>query len=280
MSRCLYCYEELQPGDTTLHVKCSRRVFSQSTPPTLPYSPAQIAEQNTKELYIEKQSNTLQFIDESAQYTILSGDELLLEAVAMRMADIGRVSVAPHTLIRSTDGAMHHIRRSIAHGKKGADIEVQKLSDLAVDQTDSYESIAEILKKHSTTPKLDIINLYERVLFCYLVGDTQLDLASFSMAKTVCGSSLSPASSIIPRTLTTPNSSMAMSLNGKQNDLTRTDFESAMRAGGLESKIIDNLFSKFEKLIDEWCNVVDSSPLSEELKESLKFQMIIRFDTL
>lgn len=284
MSKCLYCYEELSPSESTLHVKCSRRVFSISTPPQLPYSASEIALHKGAQLVIDKVSNTLKFTENKGHYTLLSNtdstNKVQLEAVTMRMADFARIPVVPHTLIRSKEGSFHHIKRAIDHGKKGAEIAILKIADLVEKSEDnSYEMVAQALKNNSTTPKLDIINLYERALFCYLVGATKLSLDSFLMATTGCGSSLAPASSIMPDALITADNEMVMSLNNKHNDFTREDFEQALRASGIEPKIIENLFTKFEKMIDPWCDIIDSSPLPSELKESYKFQMIIRFDT-
>lgn len=286
MSRCLYCYEELLPNERVLHLKCSRRVFSASTPLSLPYSSSEIAEQNSLQLEVVKGENRLRFVDEGGCYwlsNVLSNSKLpILEAVAMRMADLSRVAVAPHSLIRSNDGVFYHIMRSIDHGKRGAQIELMRMNcDLAEGQIGSYEMVAEWLKTHSTTPKLDVINLYERLLFCYLVGATELGFADFVIAKNGCGGSLAPAARIMPRSITTQTcTDMELTLNEKRSDLLRSDFESAMMKGGLEPKIIENSFAKFERMIDQWCDVIDLSPLSDTLKESFKFQIIIRFDTL
>ncbi len=285
MSKCLYCYEELQPTEAEYHLKCCRRAFSRSVPPVLPYSSTEIVGHGVMQLSIDKESNELRFVDGVGQYSILSNSakefSVELEAVTMRMADVARVAVMPHSLIRSNDGELHHIIRTLDQGKKKVSIEILKMRDLVAQEScEEYEIVAETLKKHSTTPKLDIVNLYERVLFCYLVGDTELNLDSFIVAKNGCGSTLAPAGRIMPHALILSSNEMAMSLNKKSSDLTREDFQAAMTKGGLEPKIIENLFAKFERSIDLWCDLIDSSPLPESLRESFKFQMIIRFDTL
>ncbi|MFI3289712.1 MAG: HipA domain-containing protein [Rikenellaceae bacterium] len=285
MSKCLYCYEELQPNEVGYHLKCCRRAFSRALPPILPYSSAEIISYGDLQLSIDKESNELRFVDGVGQYSIRSNNaenfSVQLEAVTMRMADMARVAVMPHSLICSNDGELHHIIRTPDQGKKKLSVEIIKMVDL-LEQEDckEYETIAEALKKHSTTPKLDNINLYERLLFSYLVGDTELNLGSFIMAKNGCGTTLAPASRIMPHALISSSGEMPMTLNKKSSDLTREDFQEAMTKGGLEPKIIENLFAKFERSIDPWCDLIDASPLPESLRESFKFQMIIRFDTL
>lgn len=275
MSKCLSCYGELQSSEVALHHLCIRRVFSTVKAPILPYLSTEI---EGKMLSIDKPSSELKFVEGIGQYSLIGAQMAMLRSVTMRMAEIARVSVTPHTLIESQDGELYHLTRSIGYGKRGAMIEIVDLADLV--NSDSYECVAEALAKYSTTPKLDIINLFERVLFGYLVGDAHLDISSFKMMKTMCGCSLAPAESITPDALLSRDSEMAMSLGGKRGELSRDDFEKAMTLGGLEPKIIDNLFAKFEKSIDAWCDLIDLSSLPEELKDSYKFQLVIRFDTL
>lgn len=280
MAKCLCCFGELQPGEVDLHKLCIRRLFSAVNAAKLPYTSQELEDNQEVELSVDKESGELRFVDGAGEYSMLvaSGEEALLEAVTMRMADIGRIAVTPHSLIRTKDGILCHLRRAVNHGKKGTKIEVSNISDTV--QGDSYEVVAEKIIKSSTTPKLDLINLYERLLFGYLVGATELNLDSFKMAKTMCGSSLAPALSIMPNSLITKNNEMAMSLAGKRGDFTRSDFEGAMLAAGIEPKIIENIFAKFEKSIDPWCDFIDSSELSDELKDAYKFQIVIRFDML
>ena len=43
-SRCLYCYQELEQGQTDFHPSCSRKLFGTSTPPILPYKRNELSE--------------------------------------------------------------------------------------------------------------------------------------------------------------------------------------------------------------------------------------------
>ena len=38
MSKCLYCYKELRPGEVDFHPECARRMFAAATAPEMPYS--------------------------------------------------------------------------------------------------------------------------------------------------------------------------------------------------------------------------------------------------
>ena len=38
MCKCLYCYQELEKGQTDFHPACARRFFGSNTAPILPYT--------------------------------------------------------------------------------------------------------------------------------------------------------------------------------------------------------------------------------------------------
>lgn len=60
---------------------------------------------------------------------------------------------------------------------------------------------------------------------------------------------------------------LALTLNGRKSKLTRTDFETAMRAGGLNDRVIANLFNRFAKALPKWKDFIALGFVPEELKE-------------
>ena len=63
------------------------------------------------------------------------------------------------------------------------------------------------------------------------------------------------------------NEELALTLNGKKKKIRRSDFEIGMNRFGLEKKIIDNLFARFEKWIPEWHLLIDQSFIPNEMKQ-------------
>ena len=63
---------------------------------------------------------------------------------------------------------------------------------------------------------------------------------------------------------------LALTLNGKKSRLNRKDFETAALNSGLEQKVIENIFAKFQKTIPKWDLLIDNSFLSNEMKENYK----------
>ena len=63
---------------------------------------------------------------------------------------------------------------------------------------------------------------------------------------------------------------LALTLNGRKNKIRRSDFEVAMRASGLDEKVIANIFNKFLKASNAWFTFIDNSFLSDEMKTTYK----------
>jgi len=60
---------------------------------------------------------------------------------------------------------------------------------------------------------------------------------------------------------------LALTLQGKKSNLNRQDFETACRNSGLEHKVVEHIFAKFQKTIPAWDLLIDNSFLSDEMKD-------------
>ena len=67
---------------------------------------------------------------------------------------------------------------------------------------------------------------------------------------------------------------LALTLNGKKRKLKRSDFEKTFGQSGLDAKVFNTLFFRFEKSIPQWLTFIESSFLSNERKE--KYCQLIR----
>ena len=73
---------------------------------------------------------------------------------------------------------------------------------------------------------------------------------------------------------------LALTLNGKKRKIKRSDFETAMNKSGLETKIIEKLFAKFEKVATRWFELIDISFLPKEMKERYKQIIVEKIEAL
>ncbi len=300
MNRCLYCYKELSEGEKDFHPRCAKKIFSNKTAPLLQYSKDKIAElaeqvirsqsavtgvQAKLSLDIEKKESTQRFTivglwggyilkPQTSQYTCLPE----LEDLTMHLAEIAKIPTVPHSLIRFEDQELGYITKRIDRGDNGIQFAMEDMCQLTERLTEykykgSYEQIAKIILKFSTTPLLDIINFWEIVIFSWIVGNADMHLKNFSLYSTQKGEyHLTPAYDLLSTTLVMPedNEELALTLNGKKRRLERKDFILSMQKSALDDKTISNIFKKMENAVPKWNAMIDISFLPDDMKLAYK----------
>lgn len=301
MSRCLYCYQELGEGETDFHPQCGKKIFGSKTVPLLPYTKAdikQLAEQVIRSqttltgvqaklsLDISSSPNQAQrftIVGLWGRYILKPQTEQFkympeVEDLTMHLAELAKVNVVPHSLIRFADGELAYITKRIDRTAKGEKLPMEDMCQLSERLTEykykgSYEKIAKIIMQYSSVPKLDVINFWEQVVFSWLTGNADMHLKNFSLYSQRKGYySLTPGYDMISTALLMPEDTeeLALTLYGKRRKIKRSDFEVAMNSCSLEKKIIDNLFSKFTKVAEKWLEFIDISFLPKEMKQQYK----------
>lgn len=302
MNRCLYCYQELQDGEIDFHPRCSKKIFGSSLPPVLPYTREQLSE--LAELVVrsqttitgvqpklsldlnDKERNTPQrftIVGLWGKYILKPQTEIYSqlpenEDLTMHLAQIAGIITVPHALIRFADRELCYITKRIDRGDQGKKLPMEDMCQLSEHLTEhkykgSYEQIAKLILRFSNTPKLDLVNFWQQVLFCWLTGNADMHLKNFSLYSFIPKQyQLSPAYDMLSTALATPEDTeeLALTLNGKKRKLCRNDFEKAFTQSGLDAKVINNLFSLFKKTVPQWMEFIDVSFLDEEKKEGYK----------
>ena len=311
MNRCLYCYQELGEGGTDFHPQCGKKIFGSKTIPLLPYTKAdikQLAEQVIRSqttltgVQAKLSLDILSSPNQPQRFTIVGlwGRYILkpqteqfkympeVEDLTMHLAELAKVNVVPHSLIRFADGELAYITKRIDRTSKGEKLPMEDMCQLSERLTEykykgSYEKIAKIIMQYSSVPKLDIINFWEQVVFSWLTGNADMHLKNFSLYSQRKGYySLTPGYDMLSTALLMPEDTeeLALTLNGKKRKIKRSDFEVAMNSCSLEKKIIDNLFSKFTKVADKWLKFIDISFLPKDMKQQYKLIITRRLDLL
>lgn len=301
MARCLYCYKELGKGEKDFHARCSKKIFGISDVPLLPYTRENLTDlakqvirsqttltgvQAKLSLDIEGDKN------EPQRFTIVGlwGRYILkpqtdrfahlpeLEDLTMHLAEIAKIKVVPHSLIRFEDGEFCYITRRIDRTTKGEKLAMEDMCQLSEKLTEqkykgSYEQIAKLILKYSTAPKLDLVNFWEQVVFSWITGNADMHLKNFSLySRQTNEHILTPAYDMLSTSLVMPEDTeeLALNLNGKKRRIKKPDFIMAMQASGLNEKIIENLFNKFFKAVIKWNEFIDLSFLPQEMKVGYK----------
>ena len=311
MNRCLYCYQELGEGGTDFHPQCGKKIFGSKTIPLLPYTKAdikQLAEQVIRSqttltgVQAKLSLDILSSPNQPQRFTIVGlwGRYILkpqteqfkympeVEDLTMHLAELAKVNVVPHSLIRFADGELAYITKRIDRTSKGEKLPMEDMCQLSERLPEykykgSYEKIAKIIMQYSSVPKLDIINFWEQVVFSWLTGNADMHLKNFSLYSQRKGYySLTPGYDMLSTALLMPEDTeeLALTLNGKRRKIKRSDFEVAMNGCSLEEKIIDNLFSKFIKVTDKWLEFIDISFLPQDMKQQYKLIITRKLDLL
>ncbi len=302
MERCLYCYKELADGERDFHKSCSKKIFGTPEAPLLPYTRTNIAELARE---VIRSQTTLTGVQAKLsldiakagkgtpeRFTIVGlwGRYILkpqtehyphlpeLEDLTMHMAEAAKMQVVPHSLVRFADGELCYITRRIDRGPRGEKYPMEDLCQLSERLTEhkykgSYEQIAKAILRYSATPKLDVVNFWEQVLFSWITGNADMHLKNFSLYSRNQGIyGLTPAYDLLSTALVLPEDTeeLALTLNGRKRKLCRSDFVQAMTASGMDEKVIDNLFKKFIKAIPKWDEWIDVSFLPDEMKGKYK----------
>lgn len=309
MNRCLYCYQPLGRDELDFHPACSKKIFGQSVPPKLLYSEEQMKELGTQ---VVKSQMTVTGVqpkismhiasgetrNEPKRFTIVGlwGGYILkpptsqypqlpeVEDLTMHLAEIAKISVVPHSLIRLRSGSFAYITKRIDRNNK-VKLHMEDMCQLTERLTEdkyhgSYEQIAKAIKKYSTNPGLDLVNFFEQVLFSFLTGNADMHLKNFSLInQPKLGYVLSPAYDMVSTALVNPadDEDMALPLNGKKKKIKHSDFLTAFSTLGLDAKQQENIFKKMAKAKSQWIELIDVSFISPELKDTYKKIISERF---
>jgi serine/threonine-protein kinase HipA len=201
-----------------------------------------------------------------------------LEDLTMHLAELAKIKVVPHSLIRFADGELCYITRRIDRTDKGEKLAMEDKCQLTERLTEhkykgSYEQIAKAIQRFSSVPKLDVVNFWEQVVFSWITGNADMHLKNFSLyAKEQGIYGLTPAYDMLSTALVMPEDTeeLALALNGKKRKIKKTDFIASMQSSGLDEKVIENIFRKFLKINDKWSEFIDCSFLPNDMKEGFK----------
>ena len=211
-----------------------------------------------------------------------------LEDLTMHLAEIAKIRVVPHSLIRFEDGELCYITRRIDRTNEGGKLAMEDMCQLSEKLTEqkykgSYEQIAKLVLRYSSAPKLDLVNFWEQVVFSWITGNADMHLKNFSLYSPQQEVyTLTPAYDMLSTALVMPEDTeeLALTLNGKKRKLKKADFVTSMRASGLDEKVIENLFKKLLKVETKWMEFITLSFLPEEMQISYKDMISIKLNML
>jgi serine/threonine-protein kinase HipA len=154
MSKCLYCYQELEKGQVDYHPACARKIFGSETAPVLPYTRENMSELARQVIRTSASVTGVQAKmsldvnrggkNEPAKFTIVGlwGKYIFkpqsgrypclpeLEDLTMKMAEVAHIRTARHTLVRLADGELGYLTLRMDRGRKGEKISMLDMCQL------------------------------------------------------------------------------------------------------------------------------------------------------
>ena len=296
MSKCLYCYKELNVNETDFHKACSKQLFASATPPLLTLNKEQL-EALAKEIIVRSIAVTgvqpklsLQLEktkNETPRLTLvgLYGDYILKppseqypclpenEDLTMHLAEAAGIRTAAHSLIRLSSGELAYITRRFDR-QNGQKIAVEDFCQLSETLTEhkyrgSVEKIGKLVRQFTTNKGYEQQRLFELILFCYLTGNTDMHLKNYALIENTLGQyELSPAYDLLSTLLVlSDEEESALTINGKKNRFKRTDFDSLAKSLQINEKTVAAIYQRFTKILPIWQQWIERSFLSAEMKK-------------
>ena len=200
------------------------------------------------------------------------------EQLVMAMADVTGISTVPHALINNGD--------SFAYITKRIDRIIDKTGvhmlamedfcqlDLRLTQDKykgSYERCAKVITKYSSQPKLDITELFMRIVFSYVVGNSDMHLKNFSLIETHEASGdyvLSQAYDLLPVNVIMheDKEEFALAMNGKKTNIRKKDFFVFAEECEISKVSAEKMIAKIVSMKSIYLDLCNSSLLSNRLK--------------
>lgn len=302
---CLCCGKPLRtPNETSWHKACIKRFFGTTKLPEIEIDDKTLnllATETTNKgftvpgvqkklsLHLVSDSNKprLTLVNYPTGYILkpqVAEFEALPESeqLIMTMADMAGISTVPHALIKGNAG-LAYITKRVDRNLTDEKIEMLAMEDFC--QLDlrltedkyrgSYERCAKIIKQYSSRVGIDMAEFYIRLVFCFIVGNSDMHLKNFSLIETAEGSGeyvLSPAYDLLPVNANMPadKEQFALAMNGKKMNIRKGDFLKFADTCDISRQTAEKLIENLVKLTPKWLSMCEKSLLPDELKERLK----------
>jgi serine/threonine-protein kinase HipA len=298
ITNCLYCYQPLNEAEQDFHAVCAKKMFGTKEAPIIDFNLKQIEElakqiviksvavtgiQPKLSLELEKHKNELSRLNivglhgnfilkaPSTEYRELPQNE----DVTMHLASLVKIKTAQHCLIRLHSGELAYITKRFDRFKKDK-IALEDFCQLTENLTEhkyrgSIEKVAKTTQKFTANKGFETLRLFELILFCYLTGNADMHLKNFALLENaLCEFELSPANDLLSTALVIPDDKeeSALTINGKKSRLNKNDFDALALSMEINTKVLDSIYTKFEKVLPKWIEFIKQSFLSKAMQKN------------
>jgi serine/threonine-protein kinase HipA len=302
---CLCCGKALTADNTSgWHPACVKRFFGTTELPTIDIDEKTLellATQSTNKGYgvpgVQKKlslnlnsckgTHRLTVVDCPTGYILkpqVKEFEALPEAehLIMRMAAAAGIATVPNALVRNRDNGYAYITKRIDRVFTKQKIQMLAMEDFC--QLDlrltqdkykgSYERCAKIIEKYSSRKGLDMTELFMRLVFSYIVGNSDMHLKNFSLLESGEGTgeySLSPAYDLLCVNTIMPEDTeqFALTMNGKKTNIRKKDFLVFADRCAIPEISAEKMIRKLVSMQERFVSMCEDSLLPEHMKDAL-----------
>ncbi len=218
---------------------------------------------------------------QTEQYAALPEAEYLV----MQMAEKTGIAVVPYALIRmaGSNAATAYITKRIDRvlpTKKDPSLKMLAMEDFCqLEQRltenkyqGSYERCAKVVSRYSVQPGLDLSELFLRVVFSFVVGNSDMHLKNFSLIETSAANQtyvLSRAYDMLPVNVIVPEDQdqMALTVNGNKRNLRRNDFLEFAEISGISHDAAVKMIQKVCSMEKSYLHMCEDSYLPDSMKD-------------
>jgi serine/threonine-protein kinase HipA len=292
MPNCLLCYKDA--GSQHYHSGCAKRFFGIEAMPELTLNKQllnELAEQTVNQrisvtgvqpklsvsLEKAKGNNRLTIVNLWGEYILKPQHDNIpampeTEDLTMHLAELFGIDVCKHSLLHASDGNLVYIARRFDRiGKKKIHMEdFCQLSEFLTENKykGSYERAGKLILRYCTDTGLDALRYFELLVFCYLTGNNDMHLKSFSLLYLEDSIELSPAYDLLNVNLVFPEDKeeTALLLGGKKSNIKLRDFDALGQLLSIPDKAVTNSYDKFRSGQESVKQLINASFLDDEMK--------------
>lgn len=203
------------------------------------------------------------------------------EHLVMSMAEMAGIITVPHGLIDGNMGRAYITKRIDRVIKKDSvkKLAMEDFCQLDLRLTDdkyrgSYERCAKLIKKYSSRIGIDMTEFYVRLVFSFIVGNSDMHLKNFSLIETDVASTeyvLSPAYDLLPVNANLPSDTeqFALTMNGKKTNIRKKDFLIFADSCDITRQAAEKIIKKLVSMERKFITACEDSLLPDTLKERL-----------
>ncbi len=215
------------------------------------------------------------------------------EYLARSRARITGIKTVPFALLKEKGKEFIYITKRIDRIIDGNNIEQFAMEDLcqldnrltADKYKGSYERCAKVIMHYSDSNGLDLTELFLRLVFSFVIGNSDMHLKNFSLIETSPGSEryhLSEAYDLLPVNLIIPEDKeeFALTINGKKQNIRKKDFLVFSERCGMNQKSAVKILSEVVSRKETYIRMCRDSYLPENMKLKMADMICARIEIL